>query len=171
MFDISQWTHFPLTKNPEIFINDAKHFKSLWPSDDIRCQRSWSALVQIMACPLLATKWVGYDVFFKVVVTFSHVGGSFDHFSTTNEDVWIMPSFWICSYVLHVEHISCVITNSDQHQRVITFSSLNSPLGLAGGKYHKKITIPFFRLVNWSKSFHLQWQVNLMGGLIFVVLS
>ena len=39
--------------------------------------------------------------------------------SVTTRDVWIIPSFWIWGYVLHVEHISCVITNCDQHQRVI----------------------------------------------------
>ena len=57
----------------------------------------------------------------------------------TTWDIWIIPSFQICSYGLHVEHISCVITNCGQH--------INSSLGLAGGKHYQKITIPIFRLV------------------------
>ena len=38
--------------------------------------------------------------------------------STATGDVWIIPSFGIWGYVLHVEHISCVITNCHQHQWV-----------------------------------------------------
>ena len=34
-------------------------------------------------------------------------------------DVWIIPSFRIWGYVLHVEHISCVITNCGQLQWAI----------------------------------------------------
>ena len=59
----------------------------------------------------------------------------------TTGDVWIIPSFRIWDYVLHVEHVSCVITNCGQHQ---AFSSLNSSLGFAGGKHYQKITIPIF---------------------------
>ena len=44
----------------------------------------------------------------------------------TTGDVWIIPSFRIWDYVLHVEHISCVITNCGQHQWVIP-----SPLSIA----------------------------------------
>ena len=62
----------------------------------------------------------------KVVATFCHVGGSFNLFMATTGDVWIISSFWIWDYVLHVEHVSCVITNCDQHQWVIP-----SPLSLA----------------------------------------
>ena len=47
-------------------------------------------------------------------------------FMATTEDVWIIPSFWIWDYVLHVEHISRVITNCGQHQWVIP-----SPLSIA----------------------------------------
>ena len=32
-------------------------------------------------------------------------------FMATTGDVWIIPTFRIWDYVLHVEHISCVITN------------------------------------------------------------
>ena len=53
------------------------------------------------------------------VATFIHVGGSFNLFMATTRDVWIITSFRIMGYVLHVEHISCVITNCGQHQWVI----------------------------------------------------
>ena len=39
--------------------------------------------------------------------------------STTTKDMWIIPSFRIWGYVLHVDPISCVITNYGQHQWVI----------------------------------------------------
>ena len=55
----------------------------------------------------------------KVVATFNHVGRSFNLFMATPGDVWIIPSFRIWDYVLHVEHVLCVITNCDQHQCVI----------------------------------------------------
>ena len=46
-----------------------------------------------------------------VVATFNHVGGSFNLLMAATGDVWIIPSFRIWGYVLHIEHISCVITN------------------------------------------------------------
>ena len=63
--------------------------------------------------------WVVVGGFSKVVATFSRVGGSFNLFMATTGDVWIIPSFRIWDYVLHVEHVSCVITNCGQHQWVI----------------------------------------------------
>ena len=61
-----------------------------------------------------------------LISAFSHVGGSFNLFLATTGDVWIIPSFRIWDYVLHVEHVSCVITNCGQHQWVIP-----SPLSIA----------------------------------------
>ena len=55
----------------------------------------------------------------KVVATFIHVGGSFNLFMAINGDGWIIPSFQIWDYVLHVEHISGVFTNGVQHQWAI----------------------------------------------------
>ena len=63
-----------------------------------------------------------------------------------HRDVWIIPSCRIWDYALHVEHVSCVITNCGQHQ-CHPLSSLNYSLDFAGGKYYQKITIPIFRLV------------------------
>ena len=91
-------------------------------------------------------EWVGVGGFSKVVATFNHVGGSINLFMATIWDVWIIPSFQIWDYVLHVEYVSCVVMNCGQHQWVIP-SPLNISLGFAGGKHCQKITIPIFRLV------------------------
>ena len=77
-------------------------------------------------CWLVMSEWVGVGGFSKVVATFGHVGVSFDLFMATTGDVWIIPSFRIWDYVLHVEHVSCVMTNCGQHQWVIP-----SPLSIA----------------------------------------
>ena len=100
-------------------------------------------------CGLDYHGWVGVGGFSKVVATFSHVGGSFNLFMATTRDVWIIPSFLIWSYVLHVEHVSCVIVNCGQYQWSVShpFSFLNSSLGLPGQRHYQKITIPIFRLV------------------------
>ena len=55
-----------------------------------------------------SSMWVGHLIFL----------------STTTGNVWIIPSFRIWGYVLHVEHTSCVITNCDQHQWVIIFCTI-----------------------------------------------
>ena len=57
--------------------------------------------------------------FSKLMVNFNHVGRSFNLFMATTADVWIILPFRIWGYMLHVEHISCVITNCGQHQWVI----------------------------------------------------
>ena len=54
------------------------------------------------------------------------VGGSFNLFMATTGDISIIPSFRIRDYMLHVEHVSCVIANCGQHQWVIP-----SPLSIA----------------------------------------
>ena len=54
-----------------------------------------------------------------VVATFSHVGGSFNLSMAATGDVWIIPFYRMWGYVLHVEHISCVITNCGQLQWAI----------------------------------------------------
>ena len=43
-------------------------------------------------------------------------------FSSTTEDIWINQIFMNWDYVLHAEHVWCVITNCGQHQWVITSS-------------------------------------------------
>ena len=82
------------------------------------------------------TVWVGIGSFSKVVATFNHVGGSFNLLMAITGDGWIIPSFQIWDYALHVEHISCVFTNGGQYQRAIL--SLEE-------KHYQKITIPIFK--------------------------
>ena len=85
------------------------------------------------------------DAFSLMRITSNHVGGSFNLFMATTGYVRIILSFRIWDYVLHVEHISCVITYCDQHRWA--FSFLNSSFGLALGKYYQKISIPIFRFI------------------------
>ena len=54
-------------------------------------------IIYIISCHL---KVWGWGSFFKVVVTLNHVGGSFN---LNHRDVWIIPSFRMWGYVLHVE--------------------------------------------------------------------
>ena len=58
-----------------------------------------------------------------MVILLMHICVTWPHWvnfvSTTIGDVWITPSFRIYGHVLCVEHISCVIMNCSQHQRVI----------------------------------------------------
>ena len=84
------------------------------------------SLVQIMAWRLVGAKLVGVGGFSKVVANLCHVGGSYHLFMTTIRDVWIIPSFQIWDYVLHVGKFSCVITNCGRHWWVIP-----SPLSIA----------------------------------------
>ena len=73
--------------------------------------------------------------------------GPFNLFMATTRDVWIIPSFRIWDYVLHVEHISCVITNCGQHQWVIPFPLSIALQALLEENTTTTITIPIFRLV------------------------
>ena len=83
--------------------------------------------------------------FSKVVVTFSHVGGSFNL-------LWALPglsNLGLCAACW--AHFIChhdMWPTSPSHP----FSFLNSSLGLAGGKHYQKMTIPIsiFRLSLYS---------------------
>ena len=92
-------------------------------------------------------KWMGVGGFSKVVATFNYVEGSVTIFMATAGDVWIIPSFRIWGYVLHVEHISCLITNCGQHQWAIPSLFFIALWVLLEEKYYQKITIPVFRFV------------------------
>ena len=93
--------------------------------------------------------WVGPGWLFLVVTflvaTFNLVGKSLNLFVATTGDVWIILFFSICGYVLHVEHIPCVITNFNQQERVIT--SLSITLYVLLEKTLPEITVPIFRLI------------------------
>ena len=62
--------------------------------------------------------------YFHILGKQCHVCGSFNLVLATTGDVWIIPSFRIGDYVLQVEHVSCVITNRDQHWWVIPSLSI-----------------------------------------------
>ena len=67
--------------------------------------------------------------------------GSFNLFKCHHRgDVWIIP-YLIRGNMLHIEHISCVITDCDQHQWVIPFPPSISLLCLAGVNQYQRITI------------------------------
>ena len=59
-----------LEDQPEIHVlcwtNQSSPINTLWPSDPIWCQRSWSSLVQVMVCCLmapLAINWTNVDLY------------------------------------------------------------------------------------------------------------
>ena len=90
-------------------------------------------------------KWSHYlsqcwPPFSRVVITFLWIR------STTTRNVWIIPSFWILGLCAACwAHFMChyeLWPTSVNHP----FSSLNSSLGLAGGKCCQEITIHIFRL-------------------------
>ena len=57
--------------------------------------------------------------FSKVVATFSRVGHSFTLFKCHHCGCLNHPIFPVLGFVLHIEHVSCVITNCGQQQWVI----------------------------------------------------
>ena len=80
----------------------------------------------------------------KVVVTFNHVGGSFPYHYQGCLNNPIFLNLGLCASCW--AHFMChheLWTTSTSHP----FTSLNSSLGLAGGKHYQKITIPMFRFV------------------------
>ena len=112
--------------------------------------------------------WVGVGDF--PVPTFNLVDGSFVLCKATTGDVWIIPSFRVWDYVLHVDHVSCVITmwaTSVNHP----FSSLKSSLGFAGGKHYQKITIPTLRLVLQNFAVPCYFPYILFYRYLFSILS
>ena len=113
------------------------HFLKLWFTTSEILE-----LLFYIHCCVFISGW-GLGSFSKMVITFNHVGGSFNLFMCQHQGC---PIFLIWSYVLHILHISCVIKNCGQHQQV-SFSSLNNSLDLAEGKHNQKIPIPIFRLV------------------------
>ena len=104
-------------------------------------------------------------------------------------DVRIIPSFWFGGYVLHVEHISCLIMNWGQHQLIIPFlfsivlsALLEETLPENIFSFHlccETLLFQFgfvFRNFAFSECspynlcWFLQWQANVMNNLTFVFL-
>ena len=87
-------------------------------------------------------------------------------------DVWIIPSLWIWDYVLHVEYVSCVITNCGQHQWAIP-SPLNSSLGIAGGKHNQKLLSLsldlFFEILLFHVAFLIFFSITIFSPYFFLL--
>ena len=52
-------------------------------------------------------------------IVFNHVDRCFHicvYISVITEDISVILSFGVWGYILHVQHMSCVITNCGQHQ-------------------------------------------------------
>ena len=132
LYNFRKGYHIEKSVNPSCYQEHLTNFEACMTGNMIvpilAAGMAHSVLHHFIPCLLipLLPSWVGVGCFSKVVATFNHVGGSFNLFMATTGHVWIIPSFWIWGYVLHVEHISCVIINSDQHQWVIPF-----PLSIA----------------------------------------
>ena len=97
-----------------------------------------SAMCSHLLClPCLWPRW-GWT---KVLVTFNHVGRSFNLFKYHHRGCVIIPSFFNLGLCIACwAHFMC-------HQELWTtsvihpFSFLNRPLGLAWGKHNQKITL------------------------------
>ena len=108
----------PRGSGPEVLKRDRGHvtaWRSLGPSSVMTWRKTLAFEV-----------WVGDGGFLRWWPPSTNVGGSFNLFMATTGDVWIIPCFRIWNYVLHVDHVSCVIMNCGQHQWVIP-----SPLSIA----------------------------------------
>ena len=116
----SEWIPLRLTNSLFMVTNVLFYFLHaiLCPERTIPLKNNCRSLIDMDVFFWLSIAWVGGGGYSKKVATFNHVGGSFNLFMATTRDVWIIPSFWIWDYVLHVEHVSRLITNCGQHQWV-----------------------------------------------------
>ena len=112
--------------------------------------------------------WVGVMSFSKVGVIFNHVDGSFNLFKYYHRGCLNNPIFknlglcaacWV-HFMCHHEFWPTSVS--------LPFFSLNSSLGLAGGNYYQKLTIPFF-LQNFALPPSIAY--NLFYSYLFSLLS
>ena len=124
---------------------------------------------------MLARAWWGVWGFSQVVATFNHVGRSFNLYMATTRDVSIIPSFRICNfYVLHVEHISCVITNCGRHQWVIPSPLLIALLALLEENTTRKLLYLsswdlFFKILLFQVAFLIFSSVAILPSYFLLV--
>ena len=95
--------------------------------------------------------------FSKVVVTFNHVGGSFNLSvpppGCLNNSIFLNLGLCAACWAHFICHHE-LWTTSVSHP----FSSLDSILGLAGGKHYQKITmlsLDFFKILLFQAAFHI----------------
>ena len=116
---------------------------------------------------------LGLGAFSKVVATFDHAGGSFNPSIATTGDVWIIPSFRIWGYVLHVEHISCVITNCGQHQWTIPSLYSIALLALLGENITRKLQSLsldlFFKISPFEGAFLVFFSITIFSPYFLLV--
>ena len=77
-------------------------------------------------------------------------------------DVSIIPSFRIWDYVLHVEHILCVITNCGQHQWVIPSFLIALQALLEENPTRKLLSLSldlFFKILLFQVAFHILFSI------------
>ena len=121
--------HFPADIFKLIFVNEI-----IWISIKISLRfvprgriNNIPALVQIMAWRRPGDKPLSEPMMVSILTHICVTRPQWVNiFMATTGDDWIIPSFRIWDYMLHVEHVSCVITNCGQHQWVI-----RSPLSIA----------------------------------------
>ena len=79
-------------------------------------------MISLKMCCSCSYQWFDIMIYMDTILCKTmgcHISWSFIYLSSTTVDVWMIPSFQMWGYMLHVEHISCVITNCGQHQGVI----------------------------------------------------
>ena len=73
------------------------------------------------------------------------------------------PSFWIWGYVLHIEHISCVITNCSQHQWAIPSLFWIAPWALLEENITRKLVSLsldlFFKILLFQVAFLISFSI------------
>ena len=102
----------------------------------------------------------------KTVATFSN----FNLFMDTTGGVWVTPSSLIWGYVLHVELISCVITNCGQQQWAIPYPLLID-LGLLEENVARKLLSLSLDLFFKIFLFHVAFLIFFFHRYLFSLLS
>ena len=92
------------------------HPSGCWVPASTRFQGPLACPWAWWSCPH-GQMWVGFVFFWgDGHLKPCGVGVSFNLFMATTGDVWMISFFRIWDYVLHVERVSCVITNCGQYQ-------------------------------------------------------
>ena len=99
--------------------------------------------------------------------------GPFNLFMATTRDVWLIPSFRIWDYVLHVEHVSCAITNCGQHQWILPSPFSISLLALLEENTTRKLLSLsldlFFKILLFQVAFFIFFSIGIFSPYFLVV--
>ena len=139
----------------------------LWLVSKFTCSIEYISCNQFCA---LYNVWVGVRAFSKVVVTFSHVGGSFNLSIATARWVWIIP-FWLWDNMLYVQHISWVITNCGQHQwTILSLFSITLEALLEKNITRKMLRLSpdlFFKILLFQVAFLISLSIAVFSSYFF----